>query len=72
MNEISLNFFYRPRSRRLCFHRCLPVHNGGGVSVSVQGGGSLARGVSVREIPTIRLRAGGTHPTGMNSCSNYS
>ena len=30
-------------------------------------GGSLSRGVSVRE-SLVRLRAGGSHPTGMHSC----
>ena len=31
--------------------------------------GSQSRGVSVREtLPTVRLRAGGTHPNGMHSC----
>ena len=33
-------------------------------------GGSLSRGVSVREIPPERLRADGKHPTGMHSCFN--
>ena len=37
-----------------------------GVSIRV-GGGSLSSRASVREIPTARLRAGGTHPTGMHS-----
>ena len=50
-----------------------------GVSVrgwgfSVQGGGgiSVQRGVCVRETHPLRLRAGGTHPTGMHSCANIS
>ena len=32
--------------------------------------GSLSRGVSVRETPHVRLRAGSTHPTRMHSRSS--
>ena len=69
---------------RLCFYTCLWFcsQGGGGLCpgvVSVRGGslsrgkytlcprGSLSRVVSVRD-PTVRLHAGGTHPTGMHSC----
>ena len=41
-------------------------HDWGEVSV-LEGGGSLSRGVLVRETP-LRYRTGGTHPTGMHSC----
>ena len=44
--------------QRLCFHRCLFVHTGGPLS--------RGEGVSDRETP-VRLREGGTHPTGMHS-----
>ena len=38
--------------------------------VSVQRGTSVQRrGISVRETPLIPQRSGGTHPTGMHSCS---
>ena len=48
----------------------------GGVSlsregISVQGGGVCPGGVSVGRPPYGQLQAGGTHPTGINSCLNY-
>ena len=48
-------FTARKRSlRRLCFHRCLSVHRGGGLGICPGGlcpGGSLSRGMYVMETP---------------------
>ena len=50
---------------RLCVHRYLSVHGGGGLC---PGGISVQWGALCRGDPFVRLRAGGTHPTGMHSC----
>ena len=65
-----MNHFYHPQTKFakvmlsqvfVCPQSCLSA-----------GVGFLSGGrVSVREIPPIRLRAGGTHPTGMHSCTRY-
>ena len=52
----TLQFCYRPQTnlRRLCFHRCLSVHSGGG-------------GVCQGDPTPVRYCAAGTHPAGMHS-----
>ena len=63
VNSIIINA--RKRSlRRLCFHRCLSVHGEGGVCpIAYWDTGQTPLG------QTSGQQAGGTHPTGMHSCS---
>ena len=69
--------YYRPQQSYfkvmfLYLSVILVTEEGVSVQRGLYPGGSLSRevsvrGVSLRETP-IRLRAGGTHPTGMHSC----
>ena len=72
--QLAFTFHYRPPTKfaKVMFSQMSVCPQWGSRDLSP--GGSLSRGVSVpgggalREAP-IRLRAGGTHPTGVHSCS---